>query len=165
LSWLPVKLTAVEGGLDFEVLSPAIVGQYPGSEHYYVAADGSELFYRYFEGAGNTVLVLLHGSGTEGRYLKGLAQRLSADAGISVVVPHLRGHGRSTMSTPGDITHMGQLEQDLDILLHHLLGLYPNALMIPGAHRAAQFGWLGAGVKAALCGTFDAQHNWNSLLE
>ena len=82
------------------------------------------------------MLVLLHGSGTEGRYLTRLAQRLSTDAAISVVVPDLRGHGRSALSTPGDIVYMGQLEQDLDELLAHLHEQYPEARMILGGHSS-----------------------------
>jgi alpha-beta hydrolase superfamily lysophospholipase len=82
------------------------------------------------------ILVLLHGSGTEGRYLIPLAKKLSFTAEVSVVIPDLRGHGRSALSNMGDIDYLGQYEHDLEDFNSHLRSEYPDSRIILGGHSS-----------------------------
>ena len=76
----------------------------------YAARDGAKLGYRAYQGSGPQVVVLIHGSTDDGSGIHPLAKALR-DAGASVYVPVLRGHGTSGGS--GDIDYIGQLEDDL----------------------------------------------------
>jgi pimeloyl-ACP methyl ester carboxylesterase len=76
----------------------------------YSARDGTKLGYRVYGGDGAQVVVLIHGSSDDGAGMHPLAKALR-DAGASVYVPVLRGHGNSGRN--GDIDHIGQLEDDL----------------------------------------------------
>ena len=85
----------------------------------FLARDGEELSYRLYEGIdSDRVIVCLHGSGSHGEYLHGLAQFLSKETG-QVIVPNLRGHFGSG-KTPGDCAYIGQLEDDLMDLIQKL---------------------------------------------
>lgn len=85
----------------------------------YTARDGTALAYREIPGPeGAPLLVLVHGSGAQGLYYAGLAERLSDHA--TVLLPDLRGHGASRAAAP-DVTHIGQLEEDIaDLVRAHL---------------------------------------------
>jgi hypothetical protein len=66
----------------------------------YAARDGAKLGYRVYEGGGAQVVVLIHGSSDDGAGMHPLAKTLR-DAGASVYVPVVRGHGnfgRTAMS-------------------------------------------------------------------
>jgi alpha-beta hydrolase superfamily lysophospholipase len=76
----------------------------------YAARDGTTLGYRVYEGSGAQVVVLIHGSSDDGTGMHPLAKALR-DAGASVYVPVMRGHGDFGRS--GDIDYVGQLEDDL----------------------------------------------------
>jgi non-heme chloroperoxidase len=76
----------------------------------YPARDGTNLGYRVYDGGGTQAVVLIHGSSDDGAGLHPLAKALR-DAGASVYVPVLRGHGNFGHS--GDIDYIGQLEDDL----------------------------------------------------
>lgn len=107
-------LQAAEGGLDF---SRQLAGD--GAEPLPVESvtmrDGLALPVRRLAGPeGAPLLVLVHGSGWHGGQFDGLARRLSAQA--DVVVPDLRGHGRSP-GPAGDVAYIGQLEDDLADLI------------------------------------------------
>src|ERR1700731_4552438 len=90
----------------------------------YPARDGTKLGYRVYEGGGAQVVVLIHGSSDDGAGLHPLAKALR-DAGASVYVPALRGHGHFGRS--GDIDHIGQLKDDLADFVAVLRPLHPNA--------------------------------------
>jgi non-heme chloroperoxidase len=90
----------------------------------YATRDGAMLGYRVNEGGGAQVVVLIHGSSDDGSGLHPLAKALR-DAGASVYVPVLRGHGNSGRS--GDIDYIGQLEDDLSDFVAVLRPLHPNA--------------------------------------
>lgn len=136
LTCLPFKKSLPEESIDFGVLNPVRVSQDLYVEKNYVARDGEKLFYRYFQGNAKKVLILLHGSGSEGRYLLPLAERLSTSMGIKVVVPDLRGHGRSALSNLGDIEYLGQFEHDVEDLNKHLRGQFPNSTIVLGGHSS-----------------------------
>ena len=60
----------------------------------YAARDGAILGYRTYDGGAEQVVVLIHGSSDNGAGMHPLAKALR-DAGASVYVPVLRGHGHS----------------------------------------------------------------------
>ena len=134
LTLLPVKRHVVDKSLNFDQLQPKRFSN--GQEQSYTARDGASLFYRLFESDASLTLVLLHGSGAEGRYLTGLAQKLASSNIATVVVPDLRGHGRSVVSSSGDVDYVGQLESDLSDLNTHLKGRYPQNLLVLGGHSS-----------------------------
>jgi non-heme chloroperoxidase len=76
----------------------------------YKAHDGARLSYREYRGSGRQVAVLLHGSAGSSADMHPLALGLQR-AGITAFVPDLRGHGANYPH--GDITYVGQLEDDL----------------------------------------------------
>lgn len=90
----------------------------------YPARDGTKLGYRVYDGGGAQAVVLIHGSSDDGAGLHPLAKALR-DAGASVYVPVLRGHG--TFGRSGDIDHIGQLEDDLADFVAVLRPLHPGA--------------------------------------
>ena len=90
----------------------------------YAARDGTKLGYRVYEGSGTQVVVLMHGSSDDGSGMHPLAKALR-DAGASVYVPVVRGHG--DFGRNGDIDYIGQLEDDLADFVAVLRPLHPNA--------------------------------------
>ncbi len=90
----------------------------------YSARDSATLGYRAYEGGGAQAVVLIHGSSDDGAGIHPLAKALR-DAGASVYVPVLRGHGNS--GRVGDIDYIGQLEDDLADFVAVLQRLHPNA--------------------------------------
>lgn len=132
---LPVTRDTVEGGLDFNGLE-TVSGTAQWQERFFYARDGGKLFYREVPGTGASVLVLLHGSGSEGRYFSPLARRLSEALDATVVVPDLRGHGRSMGERPGDIDYLGQFDDDLTDLFDTLSAQHPGARMVLAGHSS-----------------------------
>ena len=90
----------------------------------YTARDGAALGYRLYEGGTSATVVLIHGAWDDGRGMHLLAKALR-DTGASVIVPEMRGHGRS--GRKGDIDYIGQLEDDLADLVRATRPLHPNA--------------------------------------
>ena len=90
----------------------------------YIARDGAKLGYRVYEGGGAQVVVLIHGSSDDGTGMHPLAKALR-DAGASVYVPVVRGHG--DFGRKGDIDYIGQLEDDLTDFVAVLRPLHSNA--------------------------------------
>jgi pimeloyl-ACP methyl ester carboxylesterase len=84
------------------------------------ARDDAPLHYRLYPGQSDRVIVLVHGSTGTGVEMHKLAQALQA-AGASVYAISLRGHGGSG-TTNGDVSYLGQLDDDL-VDLTQALGL------------------------------------------
>lgn len=135
LALWPVALEPHGQSLDFSVMSNPVQPD-PGEQVSFEARDGSQLTYRLFDSDHNVVVVLLHGSGSEGRYLQGLAQALRRMTKATVVVPDLRGHGLNRFSKAGDIDYIGQLEHDLADLQLVLRKHWPAATVILGGHSS-----------------------------
>lgn len=79
--------------------------------------DGHKLFTRVYAGKSKDVMILIHGSGSESRYLKGLSDSIAGANIASVLTPDLRGHGEN-YGKKGDIDHIGQLESDIEDLIN-----------------------------------------------
>ncbi len=90
----------------------------------YPARDGAKLGYRLYGSGGAQVVVLIHGSSDDGSGMHPLAKAIS-EAGASVYVPDVRGHGNT--SRRGDIDYIGQLEDDLADFVAVLRPRHPNA--------------------------------------
>lgn len=80
--------------------------------------DGNKLFSEIYASQSKTVLILIHGSGSESRYLESLAGNISQDNFATVITPDLRGHGRNLKDQP-DINYIGQLEEDIEDIIKY----------------------------------------------
>jgi len=80
----------------------------------YKARDGALLSYREYRASDSKVVILLHGSAGSGVDMHPLALSFQR-AGITALVPDLRGHGANRPH--GDITYIGQLDDDLTDLI------------------------------------------------
>ncbi len=105
--------------LDFDVLKSDAPTAPPTQS--YIASDGEELPYRSYpaEGTDQPLLVIVHGSGWHSESYTELATNISNSGAADIVVPDLRGHGYSP-SVRGDVTYIGQLEDDLAELIAHV---------------------------------------------
>jgi non-heme chloroperoxidase len=90
----------------------------------YKARDGAFLSYREYQASDKKVAVLLHGSAGSGVDMHPLALALQR-AGIAALVPDLRGHGANRPH--GDITYVGQLDDDLVDLVTNKKPGFPNS--------------------------------------
>ena len=106
-----------------------------GNEQWMTLRDGKELFFRLYESNSNTTLILLHGSGSESRYLSQIASFLSGNDIMRVITPDVRGHGRNK-GTRGDIDYIGQLDHDIEDLLTYVIENYSGTKVILGGHSS-----------------------------
>ena len=58
-------------------------------------------------------MILIHGSGSDSRYLADIANAIANKNIATVITPDMRGHGRNT-GKRGDIDFIGQLEKDIE---------------------------------------------------
>ena len=87
-----------------------------GKEQWIKTRDNYEIFSRVYNSENKDVLILIHGSGSESRYLSNLADSISKANIATVLTPDMRGHGRNN-GTRGDIDFIGQLENDIEDLI------------------------------------------------
>ena len=118
---------------DFSALKEIVKGN--AEEQLLTLRDGSKLFYRFYPAEANCTFILLHGSGSESRYLENLASFMSENNLARVITPDLRGHGR-TSKIKGDIDYLGQYEDDLDDIIRSVNGAYPGDKIILGGHSS-----------------------------
>lgn len=90
----------------------------------YEARDGAALAYRSYPGDPAHVVLAFHGSGGSGAALHPLARALN-EAGATVIVPDIRGHGAS--GRRGDMEYSGQASDDADDLRAIIAADYPDA--------------------------------------
>ena len=133
---IPLERNTSEKSLDFDVLKVESLSTESTEESSYIARNKSELFYRHIDGESNISIVLLHGSGSEGRYLIPLANKLNSQFGITAVIPDLRGHGRSKGTQSGDVNYLGQFEHDLEDLILHLKLSKPDNIFLLAGHSS-----------------------------
>jgi non-heme chloroperoxidase len=106
-----------------------------GEEKWLTLRDNSKIFYRNYRSGSGTILLLIHGSGSEGRYLDDLASFISVSGLATVITPDLRGHGRSALRK-GDIDYIGQLEEDIDDIIIQLRKENPSSQIVLGGHSS-----------------------------
>lgn len=133
---IPVQKYKATDGLDFTVLDLFKVGAADFEEEGDSARDNKELFYRHLHGNSNITVVLVHGSCSEGRYLMPLARKLNSTLNVDIVIPDLRGHGRSALGNLGDIDYLGQFDHDLSYLYEHLIAANPGTKIILEGHSS-----------------------------
>lgn len=80
--------------------------------------DYYDLVTRIYHSENKDVLILIHGSGSESRYLASLADSLARAKIATVLTPDLRGHGEN-QGVKGDIDYIGQLENDINDLIEY----------------------------------------------
>jgi non-heme chloroperoxidase len=87
-----------------------------GKEEWIKTRNKTEIFSRVYDSDSKDVLILIHGSGSESRYLANLADSISKANIYTVLTPDMRGHGRNG-GKRGDIDFIGQLEDDIEDLI------------------------------------------------
>ncbi|ALJ05211.1 hypothetical protein APS56_08780 [Pseudalgibacter alginicilyticus] len=94
--------------------------------------NGQALFSRIYHSETKTVCILIHGSGTESRYLADLSKSLADKNHALVITPDLRAHGRN-FSNQTDIQYIGQLEDDIeDIIIYAKKKLSAEKIILAG---------------------------------
>ena len=119
--------------MDFEALAVAFPKAAPVES--FVARDGVELSFRYYDGRAATSLILLHGSGAHSLYLSDMAAAVAAAGVADVYTPDLRGHGRKPVRR-GDIDYVDQLEDDVADLVSFIRRRDPESAVILGGHSS-----------------------------
>jgi pimeloyl-ACP methyl ester carboxylesterase len=88
------------------------------------ARDGSMLAYRAYPTSSQSIVILIHGSSASSFAMHALAQAIQAH-GVTAFAVDVRGHGDSGLH--GDISYIGQLEDDLADFVAYLRKSYPNS--------------------------------------
>ena len=103
----------------------------------YTTRDRSKLQVRFYESsaASDKVLILLHGSGWHSMQFHSLADALSKSGTAHVFAPDLRGHGFAPEQR-GDVSYIGQLEDDVADLIVVAEAQFPQANIIVGGHSS-----------------------------
>ena len=135
LIYWPQPAPSNQSHLDFNVLNSEKSVQENELEQTYLTRDGQELFYRYYDSQSPVIVVLIHGSSSDSRYLSPLASYLSQNQLAKVVLPDLRGHGRSAFKQ-GDISYLGQYDDDLADFITDLKKRFSEHKIILGGHSS-----------------------------
>lgn len=117
INW-PIPIKENIKNYDYSSIDTTSVKTYKKEELWIEMRDRNKLFNRIYPSQSKTVLILIHGSGSESRYLKTLAGNLSENNIATVLTPDLRGHGRNLLDQP-DIDHIGQLEEDIEEIIKY----------------------------------------------
>lgn len=135
LIFWPVPANRDVKNYDFSSIRESAANAGLGREQGVPMRDGLRLFTRVYESKSRDTLLLLHGSGSESRYLSQLATYLSSNNIFRVVTPDLRGHGRNP-GPRGDIAYLGQLDDDIEDLIRWLQKTYPGTHIVLGGHSS-----------------------------
>ena len=87
-----------------------------GVEQWVKMRDDKEIFSRVYKSQSKDVMILIHGSGSESRYLSEIANAMASENIATVITPDIKGHGRNK-GKRGDIDFIGQLENDIEDLI------------------------------------------------
>lgn len=102
---------------DFSSINKNSVNGLTEVKKWITVRDGHKLFSRLYPSKSKVVMILIHGSGSESRYLKSLADSIAHTNIATVLTPDLRGHGESD-GQKGDIDFIGQLENGIEDLIY-----------------------------------------------
>jgi pimeloyl-ACP methyl ester carboxylesterase len=105
----------------------------PSAAETFEARDGASRVYRTYAGAGLDLLIFLHGSASDGKYLAKLARSIADSTGLTVVTLDMRGHGIKPVSR-GDVDHVSQQEQDISDLVAALRSKRNYERFLLGGH-------------------------------
>jgi len=105
----------------------------PAPPRHFTARDGATRLYRVYPGSSGDVLIFMHGSSSDGRYLARLANALAASTGLTVVTPDMRGHGAEP-GRRGDVPSVDRQEQDIADLIAVLRAERPYRRFLLGGH-------------------------------
>ncbi|MAT95535.1 MAG: alpha/beta hydrolase [Anaerolineaceae bacterium] len=132
----PGNIVNADEPIAFAALTGADYDEMPDLQPY-TARDGAELNYRLYKSSTDTdsVLIFLHGSGWHSMQFYPLAKALSAAGAATMVTPDLRGHGFNPQ-TRGDVSYIGQLEDDLADLIAVIKPQFPGAPIFIGGHSS-----------------------------
>lgn len=111
----------IPGKKDMKNYDYSSLKKHPGNpstpfKEWITTRDGYQLFSRIYKSESKDVMILIHGSGAESRYLAVLADSLAKANIATVLTPDLRGHGANS-GARGDIDFIGQLENDLEDMI------------------------------------------------
>jgi len=110
-----------------------------GEEQWIKTRDNYEIFSRIYKSENKDVLILIHGSGSDSRYLANLADSIAKANIATVLTPDMRGHGRNS-GKRGDIDFIGQLENDLeDLILFSKKNLGAKKIILAGHSSGGGF--------------------------
>jgi non-heme chloroperoxidase len=112
------------------VQSGAFVAPAPARQ--FAARDGARRVYRLY-GSGDDLLVFVHGSGGDSRYLARFATALASEAGIRIATLDMRGHGELP-GRRGDVDHVDQQEWDIADLVKAIAADAPVRKLFVGGH-------------------------------
>lgn len=115
---------------------PSEQGYFPPQD-YFIARDGTKLYFRKFlsKTESKPVLVIIHGSAGHSAYLESMSQKITQDDLCHVYTPDVRGHGFHT-KRKGDVDYIGQLEDDLHIFLQIIKERHPGSKIILSGHSS-----------------------------
>ncbi len=105
----------------------------PAAPRHFTARDGATRPYRLYRGRGSDVLIFLHGSSSDGRYLARLATEIATSSGLTVITPDMRGHG-SEPGRRGDVDSVDRQEQDIADLVAKLREEGSSGRFLLGGH-------------------------------
>ena len=122
-----------EGTLDFDGLDRINESSLPSRQNYRTDERPFPTYRRYDADDADIALVLLHTAAFDSRILQPLATAIAETGVAHVVTPDLRGHG-PTPNTRGDLSYIGQFQDDLRQLLDSVGLMYPDANVVIGGH-------------------------------
>jgi len=106
----------------------------PAAPMYFTARDGARRLYRRYRGGGEDILVFLHGSSSDSRYLARFATAVAAASGLTVITPDMRGHGPEP-GRRGDVDAVERQEQDIaDLIAVLSADRQPGGRWLLGGH-------------------------------
>jgi non-heme chloroperoxidase len=139
LVYWPISLKKEVKNYDFSSLKKKKPGATKGEKMFYKTRNGSQLFARVYKSQSENVMILIHGSGSESRYLSTLADSIAEANIATVLTPDLRGHGENT-EKKGDVDYIGQLENDLeDLILYSKQKMNAKNIILAGHSSGGGF--------------------------
>lgn len=134
INW-PIPQKKAVKNYDYSSIDTTAVKFDKKNEYWIETRDKLKLFNRIYPSESKTVLILLHGSGSESRYLKTMATSISENNIAIVITPDIRGHGRNLLKHP-DIDHIGQLEEDIEDIVKYAKEHLNAEKIILGGHSS-----------------------------
>lgn len=89
-----------------------------GEELWVETENNYKLFNRSYKSSSDDVMILIHGSGSDSRYLSDLANQIADEKIATVLTPDMRGHGRNA-GEKGCLDYIGQLEDDIEEIISY----------------------------------------------